>query len=569
MNFSFCIIGKNESSHIRSCLPALKKCGQEIVYVDTGSSDDTVAVAKEFTDKVFFFEWINDFSAARNFAMEQASEDMIFFVDCDEYLEEDSSVDEALSLMERYPDALGQILRRNLCDDGNGGQTIYEDRVERLFDRRLFKYTGSIHEQPVRRDGSMPSAYHLPMYFSHDGYLGTPEQKKKKGERDLSLLLKDLEENRKRDLPDDPYIFYQLGQACTLMADKDKAVEYYSLGLKLPLDPTLTYVQMMITNYGNALTDSGRPSEALLLDRYADYIDDYADYFTMLGFAALQAGKYLTSAYYYKKALTAPRHNLTAAADALPHHNLGCIYEGFGDYPTAIAHFTAADKAGHKYSADRASALKTKLKSEGCGEKTFFHNYIIICDADSDQDKVRSSMNLLKDQTVGFDHVMVTFVCLSHKEWERSPLFDQIRTWETESPDNILVLEADDYDRNTSGTEILGSVLQYSTAPLLSFLKPGDRIHVDHARTIKEFFDLLHNYSPSVIRCGIFHDQDNLYLEPAREKDLQAWKIPHSELISIINNKGTGLTFSGKALSDGGNTECVLADTGMALIIPG
>ena len=180
MDLSFCIIGKNESSHLRRCLTALKKCGHEIVFVDTGSSDETVAIAREYTDKVFFFEWINDFSAARNFAMEQASEDMVFFVDCDEYLEDDSSCIEAIALMEAYPDALGQILRRNLCDDSNGGQTIYEDLVERVFDRRLYKYTGRIHEQPVRRDGSVPSACRLPMIFSHDGYLGTPEQKKKR-----------------------------------------------------------------------------------------------------------------------------------------------------------------------------------------------------------------------------------------------------------------------------------------------------------------------------------------------------------------------------------------------------
>lgn len=89
---SICIITKNECDTLKECLKHLKPYADagnhEIVIVDTGSTDNTVEMCKEFTDKIFFFEWINDFSAARNYAAEKASNDWIMCIDSDEYVTE-------------------------------------------------------------------------------------------------------------------------------------------------------------------------------------------------------------------------------------------------------------------------------------------------------------------------------------------------------------------------------------------------------------------------------------------------------------------------------------------------
>ena len=66
---SVCIITKNESEKLKKCLKHLTGYGFEIVVVDTGSTDDTVAMAKKYADKVCYFSWCNDFSAARNYAL--------------------------------------------------------------------------------------------------------------------------------------------------------------------------------------------------------------------------------------------------------------------------------------------------------------------------------------------------------------------------------------------------------------------------------------------------------------------------------------------------------------------
>ncbi|YAR63815.1 glycosyltransferase family 2 protein [Bacillus cytotoxicus] len=81
---SACLIVKNEEDMLRKCLESLQGGVDEIVVVDTGSTDTTKEIAKEFTDKVYDFEWTNDFAEARNFAASKASGEWILAIDADE-----------------------------------------------------------------------------------------------------------------------------------------------------------------------------------------------------------------------------------------------------------------------------------------------------------------------------------------------------------------------------------------------------------------------------------------------------------------------------------------------------
>ena len=84
-----CLIVKNEEKIIRECLESIKEC-DEIVVLDTGSVDNTVAICKEYTDKVFTdYKWRDDFSHARNEAMSRCTADYLLIVDADERLESD------------------------------------------------------------------------------------------------------------------------------------------------------------------------------------------------------------------------------------------------------------------------------------------------------------------------------------------------------------------------------------------------------------------------------------------------------------------------------------------------
>ncbi|MBW3013481.1 glycosyltransferase [Candidatus Woesearchaeota archaeon] len=86
---SVCMIVKNEEACLERCLNSIKDLADEIIIVDTGSTDKTVEIAKKFTEKIFDFEWIGDFSAARNFSIKQATKDWILVLDADEMIVEE------------------------------------------------------------------------------------------------------------------------------------------------------------------------------------------------------------------------------------------------------------------------------------------------------------------------------------------------------------------------------------------------------------------------------------------------------------------------------------------------
>lgn len=139
---SVCIIAKNEEAHIEECCKRLQHYGFEIVLVDTGSKDRTVELARRYTDRIFSFDWCDDFSAAKNYALSKASHDWILSLDCDEYIET-IDMKALLKCMERHPASAGRILIRNRFTEN--GQTAFEQvRVSRFVNRRYYHFEGTV-----------------------------------------------------------------------------------------------------------------------------------------------------------------------------------------------------------------------------------------------------------------------------------------------------------------------------------------------------------------------------------------------------------------------------------------
>lgn len=90
VTISLCMIVKNEEKILDRCLKSIRELMDEIIIVDTGSTDRTKEIARKYTDKIYDFRWINDFSAARNFAFSKASCDYIYSADADEVLDEEN-----------------------------------------------------------------------------------------------------------------------------------------------------------------------------------------------------------------------------------------------------------------------------------------------------------------------------------------------------------------------------------------------------------------------------------------------------------------------------------------------
>ena len=94
ITISLCMIVKNEEKILDRCLSGLADLMDEIIVVDTGSTDRTKEIAAKYTDKIYDFKWINDFSAARNYAFSKATRDYIYSADADEVLDTDLVIEQ-------------------------------------------------------------------------------------------------------------------------------------------------------------------------------------------------------------------------------------------------------------------------------------------------------------------------------------------------------------------------------------------------------------------------------------------------------------------------------------------
>jgi len=87
ITISLCMIVKDEEQTISKCLESVKSVVDEIIIVDTGSTDATKEIVKKYDAKVYDFQWIEDFSAARNFAFSKATKEYILWLDADDIID--------------------------------------------------------------------------------------------------------------------------------------------------------------------------------------------------------------------------------------------------------------------------------------------------------------------------------------------------------------------------------------------------------------------------------------------------------------------------------------------------
>ena len=222
LRISACYIVKNEAARLARSLASISGAADEIVVVDSGSTDDTVKIAEEYGARVFQFPWCDDFSAARNFSLSKATGDWILVVDADEYFDE-TMAGNVRRVIERYGKDADLLMfpRRELDEDA--GKVLLDSYVPRIL-RRVegLAYEGAIHEEPrlhgdpIRRMAMVPGDELLMM---HTGYSATLSRAK--GERNLALLKKELESGKPRDS-----IYMYLAETYDGLGDADEAMKY-------------------------------------------------------------------------------------------------------------------------------------------------------------------------------------------------------------------------------------------------------------------------------------------------------------------------------------------------------
>lgn len=194
-SLSLCMIVKDEGKTLERCLNSVKSFINEIIIVDTGSKDNTVEIAKKFNAKIYKFKWIDDFSAARNFAFSKATSDYIMWLDGDDFINEDDikKIESLLSNMDSSYDYISAeyILARN--SEGKVSTSLRRNRIVKR--QSAFLWVGNVHEYLAVYGKGLEGNFSI-------------EHGKVKEYTDRNLqIFKTMEKNNKKFTPRDIYYY--------------------------------------------------------------------------------------------------------------------------------------------------------------------------------------------------------------------------------------------------------------------------------------------------------------------------------------------------------------------------
>lgn len=268
---SLTMIVKNESKNLHACVAPIRSLFDEIVVVDTGSTDDTTQIATDLGGRVIDFPWCDSFSAARNEAIAHATGDWVFALDADDRIAE-SEIEKLRMLFRSLDDALvGYMVPVvNVASDGGPGTRLEQVR---LFPRRPdIRWTYRVHEQIVpsiqAAGGRIVRAEPV---ITHTGYRDNAFAKSKL-ERNLRLVELDLV-----DRPNDIFSMFYRGATLTELGRYAEAAVTLSMCLPF-VDPTSDMARSLATCLTHSLREEGRTWDALDTVRTARATSDCLTY---------------------------------------------------------------------------------------------------------------------------------------------------------------------------------------------------------------------------------------------------------------------------------------------------
>lgn len=326
---SQCMIVKNEERNIERALSWGKGIVSEQIVVDTGSTDRTVEIASRMGAKIYHFQWIDDFSAAKNYAISLAECEWIALLDADEFFTpEDAS--KLLSCIEKAADGYDSIVSGWIHLD-NKGQVLAADTQIRVFrNMESLRYQRRIHEYLSRTDGSLNRALDATAELSilHTGY-GEQENRQKKGNRrNLRMIQAELSEH-----PDDWEMYGYLGNEYDLMDEYVLAEEAYRKAIaKMPKEQA-EYDQRASDTFARLLqllALERKAEEAAILEVYEQArarMPKDADFDYIMGKYYASGQNYQQGAKYLKQALALLEQHGSTARSKMLAGNLVSAYE--------------------------------------------------------------------------------------------------------------------------------------------------------------------------------------------------------------------------------------------------
>ncbi|WP_199731665.1 glycosyltransferase [Cohnella endophytica] len=353
IKLSLCMIVKNEEEVIGRCLKSVHEVVDEIIIVDTGSTDRTKEICSEYTEKIYDFEWINDFAAARNFAFSLATMDYLFWLDADDVLQTEDS-EKIRELKETLDPTIDSITMVYCLAQDEQGNMTSSNRRNRIVKRlNHFQWRGFVHEY-LEVGGKISNSdivvYHKPM-------------KSHVSDRNLTIYNSRLE----RGDHFSPRDLYYFANECLDHRLYEQAVEYYEKFL----DTNQGWIEDKIAACGK-LADcfhhlGNKERESYYTLKSFEYDTPRAEFCCRMGFGFMQQNEWEKAVFWYRLAseMTRPNDNWGFFNHAcwtwLPHLQLCVCYYRLGEYLQAYKH----NEIARQYIPDNEKVLFNRRLLEG------------------------------------------------------------------------------------------------------------------------------------------------------------------------------------------------------------
>ena len=333
---SLCMIVKNEEENLPRCLYSIKDYVDEIIIVDTGSTDRTVEIANDFGAKVFIHPWEGNFSKARNYSLKYATCDWILILDADHELEKA----DAHKLSETIKDKEANYVFFRVYDTYKESKNLAVYDFGLLFRNHLgFHYSGIVHNALITTDAIIKKS-NIRIY--HHGYNLSEEKMDEKFERTSTLLKKQIETDSHNPVP-----HMYLGISYMDRRMYESAIKHSKRAISLSEDNGSNKIDFLVSYYIVSAAyfelNEFKESEIYAL-KSVEMDNSYLDGYCLLAFAYYNLKE-------YDKFIEASEKYLTAWSDItnsyspepLPHHN------GNGETETGSPLSVVYHTIGHKW----------------------------------------------------------------------------------------------------------------------------------------------------------------------------------------------------------------------------
>jgi tetratricopeptide (TPR) repeat protein len=292
LTLSLCMIVRDEEEMLPRCLAAVKGAADEIVIVDTGSTDRTIEIARSFGARVIEREWTGSFSDARNASFDAATSDWIMYLDADEVLVTDD-VAKLRSVTGRTWREAFYLVETNYTGEAGDGTALTHNALRIFRNRPQYRFEGRLHEQ---------IAQHLPAYaperieqtsvrIEHYGYLGSVRTARDKSQRNLELLKAQQAESAPT-----PFLHFNLGSEYAAAGDGPAALaEFEQAWAMVETDAeggAYEFAPTLVVRLVKALRVCGRQPDAIArADDGLEHFPGFTDLVLEQAYASLGLGR--------------------------------------------------------------------------------------------------------------------------------------------------------------------------------------------------------------------------------------------------------------------------------------